>query len=178
MVTDKKLQQMARDVAYERSQMWRSHKLQQGLLAELMQIRQQGEEAWLAWQQSQGLIDWETRRNALLESILLHYRNLLEFLAPSLTGSAQQTVTARMFRDVPAPVDYRKQINNRLSHISQRRADLKHEEKFWDDLHTKLDELEAAWQGFLRALAANYPERVEWFTLFDFTLEDSADKQE
>lgn len=78
----------------------------------------------------------------------------------------------------PAPVDYRKQINNRLSHISQRRADLKHEEKFWDDLHTKLDELEAAWQGFLRALEANYPERVEWFTLVDFTLEDSADEQE
>lgn len=30
---DKKLQRMARDVAYERSQMWRSHQLQQKLMA-------------------------------------------------------------------------------------------------------------------------------------------------
>ena len=81
-----------------------------------------------------------------------------------------------MFRDIPAPVDYRKEINNRLSHISQKRAGLKQEEKFWDDLAEKLDELEAAWQGFLRALAANYAERVAWFTLFDFTLENAEEE--
>jgi hypothetical protein len=57
--------------------------------------------------------------------MLLHYRNLLEFLAPSLTHTSRQTVTARMFRDVPGPEKYRKDINDRLSHISKRRADLK-----------------------------------------------------
>ncbi len=178
VVSDKKLEQMAKDVAYERSQMWRSYGLRQSLLAEMMQVHQKGEEAWIAWQRSQGLIEWETRRNALLESVLVHFRNLLEFLAPSLTPTSRQTVTARMFRDVAAPEDYRKHINDRLSHISQKRADLKQEQKVWSDLGGKLGELEAAWQGFLSALAANYPERVPWFEVFETAPHDTEEAAE
>lgn len=165
--TDEKLERMAMHVAYERNQLWLAHQLQEGLLEELRQVVSQGEQHYTMWSFSQGRIDWETRRNALLESILLHYRNLLEFLAPSLTGVSQQAVTARMFRDIPAPIRHRSAINDQLSHISKRRADLTEEERVWDDLSGMLDELEAAWQGFLRALEANFPNRVAWFTRHD-----------
>lgn len=174
------LRQHARDVAYERVQMWRSHQLQQDLMPELMKIVERGEDEANKWWRSQDGIAWQTRRNALLESILLHYRNLLEFLAPSLGRTSEQTVTARMFRDVPAPIHHRKEINNRLSHIAKKRADLTQEQKYWDGLHKMLDELEEAWQGFIRALNANYPERVAWFTIFDPILAggDAKDEEE
>jgi hypothetical protein len=57
MVSDKKLQQMARDVAYERSQMWRSHQLQQSLMKELMAIAGQGKEAFMSGSRARVLLN-------------------------------------------------------------------------------------------------------------------------
>lgn len=167
MPTDKKLQEMARHVAYEHVQLRRSLQVQVDLMNEYSEMKAQGDEAYKAWRLSLDGINWETRKNALMESILLHYRNLLEFLAPALTRMADDVITARMFRDVPVPTQWKKRINTLLSHISKKRADTTMAERVWNEFPQMLEDMDKAWLGFLRAMAANYPERVAWFQVYD-----------
>lgn len=166
---------MARHVAYGRIQMRRARRAALLHLQEYADALSGGEDHFREWVRTD-LLMWEAKRNALLESVLLHYRNLLEFLAPALNRMSDETITARLFRDVPAPTQYKKRINTLLSHISKKRADTTKEQRIWDELEQMLDEMEKAWQGFLRALAANYPERVAWFSVYD--VEDALDGSE
>lgn len=99
--------------------------------------------------------------NAFLESFLLHYRNITDFLEPRQIGRQEKDVTAPQFL-VEAPTQYRARIDWRLSHISRKRLDVSHEEKTWP-IGVMFEELTAAWDGFLRALSANFPERQAWF---------------
>jgi hypothetical protein len=178
MVSEEKLQDMARHVAYERVQMRRSRQVAWKHLQEHQDAVGRGEDYFNQWVRTD-LLTWETKRNALLESILLHYRNLLEFLAPSLSRISEQSVVARDFRDVPVPIKYKKRINTLLSHVSKKRADMTQEQRIWDELEGMLAELEEAWQGFLSSLAANYPERVDWFRVYDVEelLEEAGEEQ-
>jgi hypothetical protein len=54
-----------------------ANKLRHKLHLEWMKVTRD-EKTFNKWQRHHRT-DWETRRKALLESILLHYRNLLEF---------------------------------------------------------------------------------------------------
>lgn len=166
MMDEKKLQEMARHVAYSRTQMRRSRQVALTHLQEYVDAVGLGKEHFREWARND-LLAWEAKRNALLESVLLHYRNLLEFLAPALNRMTEDVITARMFRDVPAPTHYKKRINTLLSHVSKKRADMTQDQRIWDELEKMLEEMEEAWQGFLRALSANYPERVVWFRVYD-----------
>ncbi len=116
--------------------------------------------------------------DVFLESFLLHYRNLRDFLCPNLTekGPPRDNVLASDFLDSEAPQHTsaptmlctdRTRINKLLAHISYTRKKYKSE---GDDkwlIHTMCREMVAGLSEFLTRLAAFAPERRAWFYTFE-----------
>lgn len=99
---------------------------------------------------------------AYLEAFLIHYRNLLEFLAPSKAAREDaDTITALDFLeiDLEAPVGYRTRIHKKLAHMSRTRRDPDND---WDPSEM-LARLEVAWRRFIEVMSAVHPDRVSWF---------------
>ncbi|MFH1329367.1 MAG: hypothetical protein ABIJ48_01715 [Actinomycetota bacterium] len=103
--------------------------------------------------------------NAFVESFLLHYRNLLDFLEPRGTArpgdvQAYQFLVRR--RHLKVPVQYRDAIDKRLSHITVHRLGVMPTSKAWNP-RQMLREFEESWGRFIAALGENSPDRVPWF---------------
>lgn len=74
--------------------------------------------------------DWRVEGNAFLESFLVHYRNVMDFLSPPLSAQETKDVTCGGFLGRPfdyelpdTPTKYRDDINTYLAHSSKRRGD-------------------------------------------------------
>jgi hypothetical protein len=111
-----------------------------------------------------------------LESFLLHYRNLRDFLCPRLKEKDQapsnDTVVASDFLDMEAPQNMadasvlgkdRTRINKMLAHISYQRAKYKRKGEDTWLVHTMCRELVKGLEEFLKRLAAFAPNRRAWF---------------
>jgi hypothetical protein len=115
-------------------------------------------------------------KDVFLESFLLHYRNLRDFLCPRLKEQDQapsnDTVVASDFLDMEVPQNMadasvlgkdRTRINKMLAHISYQRAKYK---RMGEDewlVHTMCRKMVKGLQEFLKRLAAFAPDRRAWF---------------
>jgi hypothetical protein len=105
---------------------------------------------------------WEVENNAYLESFLIHYRNVMDFLSPR--GSVKpDDITAGPFinkglahRIPDTPIDHRTAIDKFLAHLSKTRGsyDMK-----WP-VQEMLDGMVSALSRFLDQLD---PDRRAWF---------------
>ena len=161
MTTASGMAALARLAYYERQQMLSAVTR----LAMLQKQVEDAEEDSPEWEVRRH--DWQVETNAFLESFLVHFRNLLEFLAPT-TGTREETVTAADFLGWPhhktldAPSSHRESIHKRLAHISKKRLQVSEEEKSWPVGEMAMA-MEQAWRGFIEKLTEMHPERVPWF---------------
>jgi hypothetical protein len=113
-------------------------------------------------------------QDVLLESFLLHYRNLRDFLCPSLKKGdrppADDDVLASDFLGLEAPQNMatlpctdRTRINKMLAHISytRKKYTLEGNDKWL--VHTMCREMVKGLEEFLTRLAAFAPDRRAWF---------------
>lgn len=154
------LQALTELVKYERNQMNNAAMRLLSLKREKYEADENSDE----WERRRG--PWQVESNAFLESFLIHFRNLLEFLAP--LSPRKTTVTAAQFLDrdhgdkLDAPTSYRKDIHRRLAHISSERLEVDDRNKPWPTLRMA-DSMERAWQQFIDELRSKHSERVPWF---------------
>lgn len=98
-----------------------------------------------------------------LESFLVHYRNLLDFLSPRKTVHATDVTAGpfvgetRRYCMPGVPIDYRSDIDKRLSHISIERGD---GQQYWQGC-SMTDRLIASYEDFLSLLDED---KRSWFT--------------
>jgi hypothetical protein len=104
-------------------------------------------------------------RNVYLESFLLHFRNILNFLEPP-DSVREDDVKAADFLSTyvatNAPSQYRKDINKRLSHVTYSRLLVEPENRSWPSSEM-LGEIEETWNDFMRRadIAEELPS--DWF---------------
>lgn len=74
--------------------------------------------------------DWRVEANAFLESFLVHYRNVMDFLSPPDSARETKDVTCGALLGRPfdyrlpdTPTKYRNNINTFLAHVSKGRED-------------------------------------------------------
>ena len=115
MATQVELQQMAATVAYE---VW----MMEATAEHLRGLRNAADEKRDS--------DWRVEGNAFLESFLVHYRNVMDFLSPPVSAQEAKDVTCGGFLGRPfdyqlpdTPTRYRDDINTYLAHLSKRRGD-------------------------------------------------------
>lgn len=120
-----------------------------------------------AWKTFQELADSEIiRRRLVLEALLLHFRNLLNFFRPRRQGPLD--VLARHFVPNGSELDsgtarlevYRARLNSLLSHLSYERTRCVREGEMGWDIDQMTTHLADAWGLFLRLLPLD---RREWF---------------
>lgn len=114
MATQVELRQMAATVAYE---VW----MMEATAEHLRDLRNAADEKRDS--------DWRVAGNAFLESFLVHFRNVMDFLSPPVSAQTSKDVTCGGFLGRPfdyrlpgTPTRYRDAINTYLAHLSQRRA--------------------------------------------------------
>ena len=99
-------------------------------------------------------------RFAILESFMIHYRNLLEFLRQPNNGTIKDDVKASDFAPGYEPLElpnkYRSDLNKRLAHITYTRLG---SGKMWENSNM-VAELEVSWNSFLEQID---DEIREWF---------------
>ena len=120
-------------------------------------------------------------RDVFLESFLLHYRNLRDFLCPRLKQQdkdpARDNVLASDFLDLgmaqnmadPAVLGRdRTRINKMLAHISYKRAEYKRRGEDRWFVQTMCHEMLKGLEGFMARLAEVAPHRRGWFFRSEF----------
>ncbi len=103
--------------------------------------------------------------NAFLESFLLHYRNILDFLSPrprARSADVQATAFLPAGSSLSAPTKYRDPIDKRLSHITAYRTSVDPSNRAWNPA-AMLVELEVSWNDFIAALGTHRPGQRTWF---------------
>lgn len=98
---------------------------------------------------------------AALEGVLLHYRNLLDFLVPRPTFKDTDIVAVDFvagFKAKRAPTKYRGPLDQHLSHLTYRRT----RKRSWN-IGGMVDELWEVWKQFFEQLNYRYPRRPAWF---------------
>jgi hypothetical protein len=104
-------------------------------------------------------------RNVYLESFLLHFRNILDFLEPP-DSLRKDDVKATDFLTTyvapNAPTQYRKDINKRLSHMSYSRLLVEPENRSWP-ITEMLSEIEDTWKSFVGSFIIAEERRSDWF---------------
>jgi hypothetical protein len=98
--------------------------------------------------------------NRSIECFLLHFRNLLDFLAPRSPrpNDIVGTDFAAGFQASKVPNQYRAPLDRHLAHLTYSRL----EKRTWD-IAKMVDELWQVWAEFRSALAASSPARLKWF---------------
>jgi len=100
-------------------------------------------------------------RNAYLESFLLHYRNLLDFLVPRKKDNRDVQFDDFIFGrgSVSGPTEYRTDLDRRLAHVTYKRLEVHPDDKEWE-LTEMLRRIERTWKEFTDALAPEIRARL------------------
>lgn len=103
--------------------------------------------------------------NVFLESFLLHFRNILDFLSPRPRARATDVQSTQFVSTPPsatAVLTYRERIDKRLSHITAHRIGVGLSARAWNPAQM-LREIEHVWDIYLAALDREHSDRRPWF---------------